>query len=54
MGGALALAGPAPQAPVAPMDPTSAGLVIEHASTANEVPFAGSDVLPAANPLPSR
>jgi anti-sigma factor RsiW len=54
MGGALALAGPAPQAPVAPMDPTSAGLVIEHASTSNEVPFAGSDVLPAANPLPSR
>ena len=54
MGGALAVAGPAPRGPVAPMDPTSAGLVIEHTSTANEVPFAGSDVLPASNPLPAR
>lgn len=54
VGSALALAGPPPRAPVAPVDPMSAGLVVEHASTANEVPFAGTDVLPAANPLPSR
>ena len=53
-GGAMAVAGPPPAAPVAPVDPTSAGLVIEHASTANEVPFAGTDVVPAANPLPTR
>lgn len=50
MGGALAAAGPAPGAPVAPLDPASTGLVLEHVSTANEVPFAGSDVLPAVNP----
>ena len=54
VGSALALAGPPPSAPVAPVDPMSVGLVVEHASTANEVPFAGTDVLPAANPLPSR
>jgi anti-sigma factor RsiW len=53
-GGAMVVAGPPPAAPVAPIDPTSAGFLIEHASTANEVPFAGSDVVPAANPLPSR
>jgi anti-sigma factor RsiW len=54
MGGAIAIAGPPPSAPRAPVDPTSAGLVIEHASTANEVPFAGTDVMPAAHPVPSR
>ena len=54
VGGALALAGPPPQAPMAPVDPMSTGLVFEHASTANEVPFAGTDVLPAVNPLPPR
>ena len=54
VGGALALAGPPPSPPRAPVDPTSAGLVIEHASTANEVPFAGTDVVPVANPLPPK
>ena len=53
-GGAMVVAGPPPAAPVAPVDPTSSGFLIEHASTANEVPFAGSDEVPAANPLPSR
>jgi O-succinylbenzoate synthase len=43
-----------PTAPVAPVDPTSAGFVVEHSSTAYEVPFAGSAVVPAAHPLPSR
>jgi anti-sigma factor RsiW len=46
-GSALALAGPPPSAPLAPVDPTSAGLVTEHVSTSNEVPFAGSGVMPA-------
>lgn len=54
VGGAMAVAGPPPAPPVAPVDPTSAGLVIEHASTANEVPFAGTDAVPVANPLPTR
>jgi anti-sigma factor RsiW len=54
VGGALVLAGPPPTAPVAPVDPTSAGFVVEHSSTAYEVPFAGSAVVPAAHPLPSR
>jgi anti-sigma factor RsiW len=54
MGGALALAGPPPSAPRAPVDPASAGFMLEHASTANEVPFAGTDVRPVTNPLPSR
>jgi anti-sigma factor RsiW len=54
MGGAIAIAGPPPSAPRAPVDPTSPGLVIEHSSAANEVPFAGTDVLPAANPMPPR
>jgi anti-sigma factor RsiW len=49
IGGALAAAGPAPRTPTAPLDPASAGLVLEHVSTANEVPFAGTDVLPAAS-----
>ena len=54
VGGALAVAGPPPQAPLAPVDPTSAGFLVEHTSTANEVPFAGTAVVPAARPLPSR
>ena len=53
-GGAMVVAGPPPEAPVAPVDPTSTGLLIQHATTANEVPFAGTDVVPAANPLPRR
>ncbi|HUR13018.1 MAG TPA: zf-HC2 domain-containing protein [Mycobacteriales bacterium] len=55
VGGALAVAGPPPRAPVAPVDPTSAGFVVEHTSTANEVPFAGTTaVVPVADPLPPR
>jgi anti-sigma factor RsiW len=54
VGGALAVAGPAPRSPAAPLDPASAGLVLEHVSTANEVPFAGTDVLPASEPVPAR
>lgn len=54
VGGALAAAGPASGPASAPMDPTSAGLVLEHVSTANEVPFAGADVIPVANPSPAR
>ena len=54
VGGALAAAGPAPRTPTAPLDPASAGLVLEHVSTANEVPFAGTDVVPVTETVPSR
>jgi len=43
VGGALVVAGPPPSGPVAPVDPGAPGLVVEHVSTANEVPFAGAD-----------
>jgi hypothetical protein len=39
---------------VAPVDPTSAGFVVEHTSTAYEVPFAGTAVVQVADPLPPR
>jgi anti-sigma factor RsiW len=48
IGGALAAAGPPPSAPLAPIDPTSAGLMIEHVSTIQELPFASADVVPVA------
>lgn len=51
-GGVLAAAG-SPRTPVAPLDPANAGFVVEHTSTANEVPFAGSDVAPAVHPASS-
>jgi anti-sigma factor RsiW len=54
VGAAFALAGPPPSAPVAPVDPTSSGLVISHVSTANEVPFAGPGVVPVSAPVPGR
>lgn len=54
VGAALVLAGPPPPAPVAPVDPASNGLVISHVSTANEVPFAGSGVVPVSAPVPGR
>jgi anti-sigma factor RsiW len=41
--GAIGLAGP-PVEPEVPVDPTGPGLVIEHVSTANEMPFVGADV----------
>ncbi len=53
-GGALAVAGPPPHGPVAPVDPTAPGLVVEHVSTANEVPFAGTGggvTVPVSAPL---
>lgn len=55
LGGALAVAGPPPSGPVAPVDPAAPGLVVEHVSTANEVPFAGADtglVVPVSAPGP--
>ena len=48
VGGALAVAGPAPSGPPAPVDPTSAGFVLEHISTANELPLTGPEVMPVA------
>lgn len=54
VGAAFALAGPPPQAPVAPVDPTSSGLLLNHVSTSNEVPFAGPGVMPVSAPVPGR
>lgn len=48
LGGTLALAGPPPRPPVAPVDPTSAGFVQDHASTSTEVPFDDPDVVSAS------
>ena len=47
-GGALVLSGPPPQQPVAPVDPTNAGFVVEHRTTSGEVPFTTVDVVPAS------
>jgi anti-sigma factor RsiW len=41
--GTIRLAGP-PVEPEVPVDPTGPGLVVEHVSTANEMPFVGADV----------
>lgn len=45
LGGALSLAGPPPRGPVAPVDPTSARFMLDHATTSNEVPFTELDVV---------
>ncbi|MGZ6826508.1 MAG: anti-sigma factor family protein, partial [Mycobacteriales bacterium] len=45
LGGALSLAGPPPRGPVAPVDPTSAGFVLDHGATSGEVPFTELDVV---------
>lgn len=45
LGGALSLAGPPPRGPVAPVDPTSPGFVLDHATTSQEVPFTELDVV---------
>ena len=45
LGGALSLAGPPPSQPVAPVDPTNAGFVVDHGTTSGEVPFTTVDVL---------
>ena len=49
LGGALSLAGPPPRQPVAPVDPTNAGFVIDHGTTSSEIPFTTVDVVPAAS-----
>ena len=45
LGGALSLAGPPPRQPVAPVDPTNAGFVVDHSTTSGEVPFITVDVV---------
>lgn len=45
IGGALSLAGPPPRQPVAPVDPTNAGFVVDHSTTSGEVPFNTVDVV---------
>lgn len=49
LGGALQLAGPPPQQPVAPVDPTNAGFVVDHRTTSGEVPFTTVDVVPVTS-----
>ncbi len=44
LGGALSVAGPPPRGPVAPVDPTNAGFVLDHGATSQEVPFTEIDV----------
>lgn len=56
LGAAINLAGPPPRQPVAPVDPTNAGFVVDHTMTSNEVPNA-VDVVPvstqsSASPAP--
>lgn len=48
IGGTLGLAGPPPRGPVAPVDPTSTQFVLDHSSTATEVPFDEPDVMSAS------
>jgi anti-sigma factor RsiW len=48
VGGTLALAGPPPAAPPAKVDPTSVRFVIDHATTAGEVPFTEPEVVPVS------
>ncbi len=50
LGGALSLAGPPPRGPVAPVDPTNAGFVLDHGATSYEVPFTELDVVPVRSP----
>lgn len=49
LGGALGLAGPPPRGPVAPVDPTSVGFLVDHQATSNEVPFTELDVVSVAS-----
>jgi len=48
LGGAISLAGPPPRQPVAPVDPTNAGFVVDHGTTSVEVPFTTVDVVRTA------
>lgn len=54
VGGTLSLAGPPPAGPPAKVDPTSARFVIDHATTAGEMPFNEPEIVPvsSANLLP--
>jgi len=55
LGGALSLAGPPPpRGPLAPVDPTNAGFVLDHGAASNEVPFVELDVVSASSPGASR
>ena len=45
LGSALSLAGPPPRGPVAPVDPTNVGFLIDHQATSTEVPFTELDVV---------
>ncbi|MFN2536934.1 MAG: anti-sigma factor [Mycobacteriales bacterium] len=45
LGGALSLAGPPPRQPVAPVDPSNAGFVVDHTTTSGEVPLITVDVV---------
>lgn len=48
VGGALSLAGPPPSAPAAKVDPASQRFVMDHATTAGEVPFSGPELVSVA------
>ena len=48
LAGAVLLAGPPPRAPIAPVDPTSTQLLVDHRSTGSEMPFADVGVTTAS------
>ena len=48
LAGAVVLAGPAPRTPIAPVDPTSTQLLVDHRSTGSEMPFADVGVTTAS------
>ena len=48
LAGAVVLAGPPPRAPIAPVDPTSTQLLVDHRSTGSEMPFADVGVTTAS------
>ena len=48
LGGVLALGGPPPRGPVAPVDPTSASFVTDYVSSTNDVPFSEAGTLPVS------
>ncbi|MCU1586919.1 MAG: putative transrane anti-sigma factor [Frankiales bacterium] len=54
VGGTLSLAGPPPPGAPAKVDPSSVRFVIDHATTAGEVPFSEPEVVPvsSANRVP--
>lgn len=52
LGGALSVAGPPPPGPVAPVDPTNAGFVLDHGATSQQVPFTEIDVSSVSSTTP--